>query len=223
MMKKLLIILICLLPSIGLCWTADETILGPGDGANGGDPPSDDLSSTGQDATETWKIFRWQAGGSGDAYIFAVRMVSGSRVADCAYAIWEDNAGSVGDLKVWGYTENYSFTSPGRHYFDMDYVASGKNRAISAGTVYWIGFRSELDNDNTAYYERQGSNTLPSFIDKKGSTDHGSDFSETPPSTFGIDYDNNYYGWTVWTASDVGAEVPSNAIQGITVQGITMK
>jgi hypothetical protein len=184
-------------------------VLGPGDGVAGG-PSSDDLSTTGQDLQDRWKLFRWPAGASGSADIFSIKMVGitgDSKVADCAYAIWDDNAGAVGNLKVWGYEYDHTFNANTREYFDLGTVVT--NRTITAGNIYWIGFRSSLGADGSAYFERQGSDPFPDATDcepdgcmKVGKViTNETDYTQTPPSSFDINYAPNYYGWAVWGVS----------------------
>jgi len=217
-MKKILLLIFILFAFVGnvFAWTQDTLICGPGDGANGGDPADDDLSTTGQNNLDTWKAFRWQAGASGDAYIFAVRMVGiagSSKSADCQYAIYTDNAGECGDLKLWGYETSHTFNQNTREYFDLDTVVI--SRTITENSYYWLAWRSSLGNDGSAYFERVGSDTIPAFVVKRGDQDAGydGDMSQTPPAgaVMTIPYSDEYYGWTVWTASDADPSVSSTS------------
>jgi len=257
-MKRLIaILLLLLLPGVCLAWTPQTCILGPGDGVTlenpAGTSSSDNLTSTGRDADHMWKNFRWTAGGSGDAYVFGIYIKCFQSDAPClttptadvasvdvTFAVYEDcGEGCTGDLKMWGYALNYDFRTigVGRHYFDIQNVASGKNRTITAGTKYWISWRSDATPEGTEdymFFARNGSAGYPVGVDTgvAGGMKQGVNwiathptFDTAPPTgvafnTSGLDYADNYYGWSVWTASD--AETPPSA-QGCTIQGGTFK
>jgi len=222
MKKYLLTLLLVLLASTCFAWTPQTCILGPGDGVP---DTGDNLSSTGEDDTTAWKMFRWEAGGSGDAYVFSVMMASmssGSLTRNCAYAVWDDNAGALGNLKVWGHEENHVFNANTREYFNLDHVVT--NRTITQGNIYWIGFISGIGTSGTDYWERAGGpDEMPASIyptetctsetygcAKRGAT-VTTDYTVTPPSIAANTYVPNYYGWAVWTASDAGPAVTSTS------------
>lgn len=186
----------------------DSCILGPGDGVSMG-PSSDNLSSNGRNAETVWKAFRWQAGGSGDIYVGAVRVESIPRPemvssVDLQFAVYEDNNGNIGGLKAWGHKLGYDFRTigVGRHYFDLTNVVT--DRRVTAGSYYWIAWRSNMTptgSENYIYFERQGNDPLPPWIEKRGLSVAAGNFGAMPPSgPFDIFYDDNYYGWSVWTA-----------------------
>jgi hypothetical protein len=211
--RILIVMVLLLIPVVSHAWNPGTCILGPGDGVSGG-PASDDLSTNGQDADTQWKVFRWQAGGTGDIYLWAVRVQSiPGNVAseDLTYAVYEDNNGNIGNLKAWGYRLDYNWHTIGigRHYFDLAYV--GTDRRVTAGRYYWIAFRSSTDNTNRLYFERQGSDPLPNWIEKRGVTVPAGNFNAVPPSgsSYSVGYADNYYGWSVWTAADSDRMPPS--------------
>lgn len=211
MIRLLSLVFILLFPTISIAYTAQTCILGPGDGAIDQPPVgSDNLSTTGQDRISTWKTFRWKANGSGDAYLFSIRMDTAysdidasSNDVSLAYAIYEDNpTGPVpGALKAWGYTTGVNFYTGEngncggvalRYCFDIQTVVT--DRTIIAGNYYWIAFRSSLgvsgetspEVSSTTYFERAGGTSEPyaSWMEKCISADTFShtDFSESPPT-----------------------------------------
>jgi len=220
------VLMLILIPVLCFAYTPDTCILGPGDGNSScvdnscsadSCPANSNLGTTGQDWHYTWKMFKWTAGGSGDAYVFCIYMENisgGSKVADAAFGVWED-VGDLGALKLWGYVDDYTFNQNTLECFDLTTVESGKSRAIVSGTDYWIGWRSTLGNDGSAYFSRAGGNdNMPADA---CCTDAGCQkvgyvytitsttipFTDTPPSSYTQPYDSpNWYGWTVWTASD---------------------
>ena len=211
---------IFLLLSPVFAWTPGTTLLGPGDGVIGG-PASDNLSTNGQDAANTWKAFRWQAGRSGEIYMWAIRIESipGSvSDEDLAFAVYEDSGGSIGSLKAWGYRLHYNWHTIGigRHYFDLTNVVT--NRNVVAGRYYWIAFRTSVGNVGKMYFERQGSDPLPAWVSKRGVVVSGG-FDQMPPtgSTYDINYATNYYGWSVWSASGGGNQTPPAAPTGLRI------
>lgn len=226
-MRLLILILILSVPVVASGWTAGTCILGPGDGQPDQPPVgSDDLSTNGQDRATQWKAFRWKANRSGDAHIFSVRMditMATSTNINTAYAIYDDNSGTLGTLKVWGYENgrNY-YTDPGcggvskRKCFELQNVVT--NRTIIAGNYYWIAFRSSLGMDTGNYFERAGGSSEPhaAWLSKciSSQTANPDDMSETPLSISSYSCGSpgiadNYYGWAIWTASDIDHMPPS--------------
>jgi len=223
------ILLLLLLPAICVAYNPATCILGPGDGTGGS--PTDDYTdfSTGRNSDHTWKAFRWTAGASGEAYVFGIyikEMPSPSSVTsvDLQFSVYEDcGVGCMGDLKVWGYALNYDFSTigVGRHYFDIQNVASGNNRTITAGTKYWIAWRSDATptaNEEYMFFCRKSAaNPYPTGLNGHGDggMKQGADwiathpsFDTTPPTgadfnDSGLDYEDDYYGWTVWSKSDI--------------------
>jgi hypothetical protein len=221
-------------------WMADTCILGPGDGASDQPPVgSDDLSTNGQDRATQWKAFRWKANASGDAYVFSVRMQSVTSDAtnvNTAYAIYDDNAGTIGTLKVWGYENGRNYYADAgcggvalRKCFDMQNVTT--SRTIVAGNYYWIAFRSNLgifaETGSTSYFERAGGSSEPhaAWLSKciGSQTADPDDMSETPYTAASYSCGepgiaDNYYGWAIWDV-DIEPDVTSPAAPtGLSVQ-----
>ena len=185
----------------------EDCILGPGDGTAFGGPETDDVGlGTGSNDEKTWKAFRWRAGRAGEAYYFSILMldiVGGYKEADATYGVWEDDAGSMGDLKVWGYEEGHVFHEYTREYLYMQSVAPGKNRTITYGHYYWIGWRSFLSNTDNHF--RRASNTdyccdVQCCTKVQYETDEPHPVTDTPVhgSNFATGYGDNYYGWAIW-------------------------
>jgi len=216
-MKKILFIIL-LFPSICFGYTADTCILGPGDGSAGSNVGSDNLSSTGQNRDDLWKAFRWKAGGSGDAYVFRMRVCqidSPSTSHDVAFAVYTDTSGpEPGTMMFSGHVAAYNWNTigVGIHYFDIDTVHT--TRAIVADSYYWLTVRTSTSNDDTLWFDRQSSEDLPTWADDdmKIMSNFPLDNPETYPgwaASWGSYYEDNYYGWSVYTASDAGIQILS--------------
>lgn len=248
-MKKavlVIVIFLALFPTLSFSYTENICLLGPGDGVAGSSDQnpagSDNLGTNGQDNANTWKIFRWQAGSSGEAYIFSVRMynvLSTSIDIDTAYAVYDDNpSGPIpGALKIWGYENGHNYYSDtgcggvaNRKCFDIQNVVT--NRTIVAGNYYWIAFRSTLGQDGGACtsvscFERSNNTGLADWITKciSTATYDVNDMSQNPPTSaqwdaascgVGEGVQDNFYGWAIWSTSDI---IVSSATASISHNG----
>jgi len=216
---NLIVLILLWLPIPAFAWTAGTCILGPGDGSSGSNVSSDNLSSTGQNRDDLWKAFRWKAGGSGDAYVFRMRVGqinstgTSHNVAFCVYA--DASGPKPGTMMFSGNVSNYNWETigVGVHYFDIDTVYT--TRTITAGNYYWLAVRTSTSSDNTLWFDRQSSETLPDWANNnmKIMSNILSNPSTYPnwASSYSGYYADNYYGWSVWTASNSGPSVSSTS------------
>ena len=147
-----------------------------------------------------WKAFRFPAQSSGEAICFKVfvKQLLGDRTDDeVGYAIYEDNNGQVGNLKIWGYVEHYDWTILGAlsyHTFILDSVVT--NRTITENTYYWITMQSS--GREQIYIERGNSNIPGCSQCLKIGANQYAVYPPPPPSLYNIVYNPNCYGWSVW-------------------------
>jgi hypothetical protein len=152
---------------------------------------------------------------------------------DLQFAVYEDENGDLGSLKVWGNRLAYNWNILGveRHYFDLNNVVT--TRIVTAGNYYWIAWRSDMTptaSENYIYFERQGSDPIPTGLGggngmmKRGCSVSAGGFNQIPPSgncfnSSGLNYADNYYGWTVWTAGGSQPDLtPPASPQGLSVR-----
>lgn len=169
-----------------------------------------------------WKAIRFQATSSGDADYIKVCIKywigDADRTDDIAYAIYEDDGGATGDLKVSGYTTGYQWSTVGEnteHSFDLDTIHSGKNRTIVSGTYYWVTVQTDAgepgdpadESDVTTARRQSGATQL-----KRGTIQNPMEPANPPASQTNV-YGDGRYGWAIWD-DDSNTET----IKGISIQ-----
>lgn len=146
-----------------------------------------------------WKAFRTQAVASGVGTTFRMYFWNFSWGVETdnevGYALYEDNNGRVGTLKMSGYIPHYNWTIVGEntyHDFPLDVVYTDRN--IVAGRNYWVVFQASGGENLLISRGRTSS------CDNNLKIGAGYTCCEVapPPNTYDIIYNSGCYGWAVW-------------------------
>ncbi len=153
-----------------------------------------------------WKTFRVRAEASGSADIFRAFLwgFASGRETDneVGYAVYEDNNGTIGPLKVSGYVPNYDWTVVGNekyHLFLLDTVHT--DRTITEGDFYWLVFQAS--GGENVLISRGRESTCDDNL-KRGTNAGSVDCCEVPPTPqelSSLTYNSGCYGWAVWQSA----------------------
>ncbi len=152
-----------------------------------------------------WKTFRYQATVNGRIDYFQMYLGGfGDSLEtnnEVGWAVYEDDNGLVGTLKVSGYVSNYDWTIIGtreNHIFPLTQIH--QNRNIIEGNNYWITFHASGGRNILISRGRVGCCQSPS--PKKGTNQYSWNIFNMPPTPdeFVNTYGDGTYGWAVFQA-----------------------
>lgn len=154
-----------------------------------------------------WKAFRYRSSVSGTMDFFRFYL-GGFRDHvetdnDVGWAVYEDNNGRVGPLKVSGHSSHYNWMLKGigtHHDFPVTMVH--QNRNVTSGNYYWLTFfASGEDNILLSRGNQCGCND-----NLRCATDQNSwKRLDLPPPSHEFDvlgYGLGCYGWSVWQSEE---------------------
>jgi hypothetical protein len=184
------------------------------------------LWTSGNMPNYTWKAFRVRAVATGTASYFMMRTNSANCAGDeLGWGIYDDNAGSVGTLKAYGYYPNYDWTTIGAgiHKFNVTTVVT--TASVVSGTNYWLVVKSkdispqlsDCPGGEVSLQRGDGADDChdDQMIMKGGSDTSYQIYNPPPPPSYYVSNVFTFCAWSVWQRSGPLDQTPPAAPTGL--------